>query len=907
MAKTPPASARRTSGTRTARTSSTELGPKGSPLGGVPTKYHPAIFIGTILLSLLVFFGGVIFSGDLFVSNDFLSWESFRPYLALVDAKGELPMWIPNIFSGMPGFAALLVTGDRWWDLTMKFIYSAEHVFGFTNYPVMRVVMHYFIYGLGMYLLMRSKKAARSTSLFVSLAAMFSTWIIIYVMIGHNTKIMVLMTFPYIFLCLEKLIDRWSLLYAGLLIVAVHVMWEAAHMQTAFYGACAVAIYLLFELIAALVSKDRTGPSIAGVLRSAAMVIVAAGFTYFMGVDRTSAVQEYVPYSTRGAGAIASSSQAASETGGHGYEYATQWSFSPEEMITFVVPAYFGWGQLEYSGPETNNQPQKIRTYWGQMPFTDAAHYMGIGVLILGLFGAWVNRTNRFVQAMTVVGFFGLVLSFGSTLSVLYDFFYYNVPRFSSFRAPSQSLVLLEFAFPILAGFGIESLLAMRRAGDNPRSNRSILYALYAFAGFTVIGLLGTSVMREGYLQSLRENASTSSLPAPIHDFIFSTMTGDWIIVGLIGVATLGLMYYYIKGRISPTALKMSLLGLLILDLWRVDYRSMDTKPKEIIEQTHGATDLDAFLKSDTSKYRILDLYKASMMQAPNSPAYQGHEHIMGYHAAKMRSYQDFLDFTDASQPGDTNGSVPLTKLAWDLTNTKYIIFNQQIAEGLRPVYQSQQTQQTVWLNESALPRAWFVNRIEKAEPRQILERIRDNAFDPRDVAYVDTLPAGAIASVGYVAGPQPASAADTSAAADTTVSPDTTATQSTGGSPATSTVTLTRHEPHHIAMDVNATGNNFLVISEIHYPPGWRATIDGKPADIIRTNYILRGLVVPAGRHTVEMHYNMESVESGKWISLGLNLVAFAMIGVGFAQHRKRRGDDDPRHDAKVIAEDDV
>jgi hypothetical protein len=895
MAKSSSPAARRSTAARSTRTAATELGPKRSPLAGVPTKYHAAIFIGVILLSLLVFFGGVIFSGKLFVSNDFLSWESFRPYLAQMDAKGELPMWVPYIFSGMPGFAALLVTGDRWWDLTMKIIYSAEHVFGIVNYPVMRVVMHYFIYGVGMYLLMRTKKAARSTSLFVALAAMFSAWIIIYIMIGHNTKIMVLMTFPYIFLCLEKLIDRWSLIYTGLLILAVHVLWEAAHMQTAFYGACAIAIYLLFELVAALVSRGKGGPTLVGVLRAGALVLVAAGFTYLMGMDRTQAVAEYLPYSTRGAAAISAPAGSTDEGGGHGYEYSTAWSFSPEEMVTFLIPAYYGWGTLEYNGPETNNQTQRVPTYWGQMSFTDAAHYMGIAVVILGFFGIWLNRRNRFVQAMTVVGLFGLVLSFGSNFSILYDIFYNLVPKFSTFRAPSQSLVLLEFAFPIVAGFGIESLLAMRRAGDNPPASKSVFYGMIGFAVFAGLGIVGTAAMKEGYLSSVRSSPGGSQLPQGMQDFVFNTMASDWLIVGLLGVATMALMYFYLKGRVSPALFKMALLGILVLDLWRVDYRSMDAKPKEVVAQAHAATDVDAFLKSDTSVYRILDLTQA---QTPNYPAYQFEEHIMGYHAAKLRSYQDFLDYTDATQPGDSNGAVPTVPTAWAMLNTKYVIYPQQVAEGLKPVYQSQQKQTTVWLNERALPRAWFVNRVEKAAPKQILEKIRDGAFDPHDVAYVADLPPTSIEPVGYVA-PNPTMPRDST---DTLAAP-----ALSGGNPGRGTVTVTRHEAHHLAFDVNATGNNFLVVSEIHYPPGWRATIDGKPADILQTDYILRGMVIPAGHHVVEMNYTLDSVNTGKWVSLVVNLLAFGMVIGGAMIERKRPEEADPRHEAEVIAEDDV
>jgi hypothetical protein len=286
-------------------------------------------------------------------------------------------------------------------------------------------------------------------------------------------------------------------------------------------------------------------------------------------------------------------------------------------------------------------------------------------------------------------------------------------------------------------------------------------------------------------------------------------------------------------------------------------------------------------------------------LRVPNSPAYQFHQSAVGYHAAKLRSYQDFLDFTDVSAPGDTNGQIPTSQTAWDILGVKYVIYSQAIAPGLKPVFQSQQTQQTVFLNERALPRAWFVNRVEKAEPRQILERIRDDAFDPRDVAFVSDVPNATIESVGYVS----ADAISGRRSGDTTA----TGAPIERGKPGRGEVSITRYEPHHIAMDVTAPGNNFLVISEIHYPPGWTATIDGQRADIIQTDYVLRGLVVPPGRHKIEMHYVLDSINTGKWASLGLNLLVFGMVIVGAMSERRRPQDADPRHDAPVIAEDDV
>lgn len=884
---TPRGAAPKRTATRTRQQSAQTIGPAGSPLSGVESKYHTPIFIGMILLSLLIFFGSVIFGGELFVSNDFLSWESFRPYLAMMDDKGETPLWIPYIFSGLPGYAAYLVTGDRWWDLTMKLFYSSEHVFGIINYPVMRVVMHYFIYGVGMFLLMRSKKAARSTSFFVALAAIFSTWIIIYIMIGHNTKIMALMTFPYIFMCIERLIDRWSLLYAGLLALAIHILWESSHLQTAFYGGCAIGIYMLFELISALVTKEK----LMGVLRATGMIVVAGGLAYGMGLDRNLAVQEYLPYSTRGAAAIQTdpSQPAPAADGSHGYEYATGWSFSPEEMFTFLVPGYFGFGKVEYTSPGA--APQEAMTYWGQMAFTDAAHYMGIAVLVLGIFGAWMNRKSRFIQGMIVIGAFGLVLSFGNNFPLLFDLFFNLVPGFNKFRAPSQSLILLEFVFPILAGFGIESLIALHKSGSNRQSEKSLLYAAMGFGAFTLIGLLGSTFLKSGYISSVVAAGKQASQYPELQEFVYGMMIQDWIIAGLVGVATLLLMHYYLKSRISPTFMKLGLLGLLIFDLWRVGYRPMTTQPAEIVQQVHAATDIDTFLKSDTSLYRIADYTE----QGPNYPAYHLHQHVHGYHAAKLRNYQNLLDVAG-------NGNQLTSPTAWNILNTKYIIAPGPIAEGVAPVFTSQQRQAQVYLNTDAMPRAWLVNRVETADALTTLTKIRDGAFDPRDVAFVEQALAQPVEPTGYTAG---AATPPVDTTAGDTLQAPAAATPSAGGG----SVAVTRFEPLNITIDVDAPGRNFLVVSEVHYPPSWRATIDGQPAEIIQTNYVMRGLVIPPGRHKVEMYYVSEGFETGKWASLGLNLLMFAAIAFGAIIERRRSvpQESDPVHDAPVIDEEDV
>ncbi|HVZ39211.1 MAG TPA: YfhO family protein [Candidatus Kapabacteria bacterium] len=865
-----------------------------SPLDKIPEKYLTPIYIGLILVSLLVFFGGVIFTGKYFATNDNISWLSFVPYLDQMAAKGEHPFWLPYIFSGMPGFAAYLVTGERAWDISMWLLDKIEHIFAFGNFWLMRVVFFYFIYGIGMYLLMRTKQFARSTSFYVALAAMFSTWIIVYIMIGHNTKIGVLMTFPFVFMCLERLLQRWSLLYAGLLILVVHVMMEQNHPQTAFYGAAAVGIYMLFKGIESLMAAS--GKQLLRFGTTVGVLVVAGLFAYGMGLDRYNAISEYTPYSTRGAKALVQDKADADqqEDGGHGYKYATDWSFSPEETITYLIPSYYGFGKIDVSGPGI--EPQKAMTYWGQMPFTDAGHYAGIGVLLLALLGIWAYRRNMFVWSLVAIGLFGLVLSFGKNMSFLYDLFYYHFPSFSKFRAPSQSLVLLEFVLPILAGFGLHAIVMARNGENWERAAKKLLRTTIVFGGAMLLGFLLFTAMKESYMQSMTESVTAKGAQdlLQLKDVIYGNASTDFLLTILFGTGTLLVAWLYVNQKLAPVFFTGILFVVLIADLWRQDWRPMEATPWSQATAVFNPTDVDSFLAQDTSKYRILDL----TAPGPNFPARQLHEHILGYHAAKMRNYQDLMDIAG-------NGNYVTATLGWDILNTKYVISPTNdpreldkvfpgASEQLKPVFTSKEKQTFVFENTHMLPRAWFVNRVDVADARTTLEKIRDHAFDPRDVAYVTAPLKEPVQPVGYV--PAAAQHHDTAAApahpADSAAAPAAApaAVPAPAAASGKGSASVASYDANHFTLNVEAPATNFLVISEIHYPPSWKATIDGKPADVIQTNYVLRGLVIPPGKHTVEMHFESAGFQTGKTASMVLNLVTFGIIGAGFWMQRRNR-----------------
>lgn len=870
------------------RTSST--GSTSGPVVGtdllsfVPEKFRSATWLGILLLSLIVFFGGPIFGGEYMGSDDNVSWESYRPYLEDMSEAGESPQWMPYIFSGMPGVAAYMVTGERSWDITMSVLHVAQEVFSFLNQDIMRVLFYYFLLGAGVFAVMRWRGVRRSVAFFSAFATIFSTWIIVWIMIGHNTKPMVLAFLPWVILFAGLLIDRWSLLWAGLLILAVHYLFESAHPQTALYGAFVVGIWWLVELLWTFIKEDYRH-RLPGVVRAGMVGLAAAVFAIGMGWDRLAvSAFDYNEYSTRGAEPLVEEYSQSQDP----YEYATAWSFDVDETFTYVVPSYFGFGSLEL---EVAGQPeQPYPTYWGNdlAPFTDAGHYMGIIVLLLALFGLWRFRSSPFAVGLGAAGLLGLFLSWGGNFPLLYDLFYHGFPLFGQFRAPSQSLVMLEFVGPILAGLGLSALIeyAKRPAAEALEASKKFLWIAIGAAVFgLIVFAIGGSWIENMASDPGLQRIYQGQVPEPIAEAAMAVMRTDWLLSALFA-GLFGLMAWaYLRGKMKGSVLILAVIGLSVIDLWRVDARAMQkNEPREEAFAVFNETSADLFLKQDTSVYRIADLTRH-----PSHPAYFRHQHIGGYSAAKVRRYQDLMD---ATAQGST--SMPGPGLAWDLLNTKYVISQQPAESTSQLVHEGPGA--NVYLRPTAMPRAWFVDRVEVLDDREVIARIRDNGFDPAEVAYVPEPLDVELAAAAGSPSPSETTVPETGAAPedgeiegpeDDTPTADPESPQS-----AASDVQVVSWEPHEIVLQADADGTRFLVVSEIYYPPGWQATIDGEPVETYRADYLLRGLVVPEGEHTIRFAYVSENHETGVVISLILNIMVILMILVGaYVEYRRRQG----------------
>lgn len=825
----------------------------------VPEKYQDLIALGLLGLLLVVFYWPVLFSGKVFFVPDNMASFSTKPFLSDAQQKGIFPLWFPYIFSGMPSYGSLMATGDRSFDFlyqTWRFIVNIPTMIT-TNPSASWIIIYYFLFGAGLYALLRVKGSTPFQALIGGIGGSFATLSVVWITVGHNTKIVAVAMIPFILMFAERLRQQegWKkfLLNAGLLSVLMNVEVRSTHVQMIYYAFMAIGIYFLFELISTLVKKEP----VQAWLRSVGGFAIAALLGVSMSADTYLSVLDYSPYSIRSSESITqkhpelapqdAQQQKQPSGGGVSYDYATNWSFGPSEIITFFIPSYYGYGD---------------QTYWGPQPFTHSPNFFGSIILILAIIGLIYYRREHFVQAMFVIGLLSLILSFGKYFPILFDPMFYYMPFFNKFRTPSMILILLEIAACVLAGYGLKAIFEIRRSDDESLL-KPFKIAAMGSAGLFAITILTISNYRSSYISGIAKSEIGERVvatygkeyPNVIEQFgqpIFDMMKTDLFISLFISMLALALIYFFLQRKVAVIAFQGALLVLLVFDLWRADVQLI-SNARDAKEQSNyfAPTDVVHFLldKQKTDKFRILPL---AQDKQPNWYAYFRIESVGGYHAAKLRLYQDMVEVVGG---GSTDQPMFFTSPAMmDLLNIRYLIVDKQAsAPGYKEAFAGSAY---VLERENWAPRAWLVSKVEQKPAVDILKNIKASSFNPREVAYLES-------EVPSVQAPD-----------------------------STTSVKLAESGIHNLDFKVNASGQNFLFLSEIYYPAGWKCLIDGKETEIYKTDYAFRGVVVPKGTHDVKFVFEPSSFALGKSVSLGVNILVTLVLGfAGVEALRRRQG----------------
>ncbi|MCU0345290.1 MAG: YfhO family protein, partial [Ignavibacterium sp.] len=511
------------------------------------------------------------------------------------------------------------------------------------------------------------------------------------------------------------------------------------------------------------------------------------------------------------------------------YQYATNWSFSPGEVLTFIVPSFYGFGKSTYQGPLSQNQPVEVNTYFGQMPFVDVAMYMGVIIFFLAVFSMIINWKNPLVRFFTILSVIALLISFGSTFPLVYDLMFNYFPFFNKFRVPSMILVLVQLSFPILAGLGLVKIISLKENPDE-KISKIIRNAFYFLSGIFVLTLLLGSPLKDWFISRAASNPEKGARLQAIHDYMGDMFLTDIRLAFFFVAATFGMVFAFTKKKLSADLMVIAIIVLVVIDLFRINYRGETFIENSSIEQLFNKPDYIIEKIGDKSVYRVLNLKQdgsiGSLNQNSNYLAYFLMFDIYGYSGIKPRAIQDYYDVLGS----------PANPTFWRMLNVKYIIFDKEVnSPDLQLVYAGNKS--FVYLNRNALPRAYFVNQVAKKSGLEIINMVKNTQFDPAYIAFTEEEVAGIEA-------------------------PD-----------STTYVRIEKFENENVELDVNASGNNFLTgetdykLFKVH--TGWKAFIDGKETKIYRANHGFRGIVVPKGNHKIEFTYLPESFVISKYLSL--------------------------------------
>ena len=803
-----------------------------------------------------------------------------------LEKTGERTRWTNGLFSGMPTYQ-IAPSYDS--TATISAVEKAYHLWLPDN------VWYLFVYLLGFYILLRAFDFRQSLAALGSIIWAFSTYFLIIIAAGHLWKVMALAYLPPLIAGMV-LAFRGKYLW-GLLVTAIFAALEvhANHVQMTYY----YLFIILFMLIAYGVDAIRQ-KRLMHLLKAFGVCVAGGLLGVLVNISNLYHTWEYSKESMRGGSEVAQTENNGMQTqDGLERSYITTYSYGIGETWSLMIPnvkggsssiplkaddgaaqklseqmVSFGDGQTmscldiintidgQYGMPEGSSI---IGQYWEEsmMPGgtgTSGPVYVGAFVLTLFILGLFVVK-GPMKWALLAATVLSILLAWGKNFMGFTDFFIDHVPMYGKFRTVESILVIAEFTIPLLA------MMALKKVIEEPevlgKKNLWRLYVAFGVTGgicllFALFPSLffnfTTSGEAETYSKMLGEGGAPSML-AGLDAARRSIFTADcWRSFAIILIGSLMLLLYRAKKlKAIPTIAVLAVLCLA--DMWMVNKRYLNDGmfvDADIRETSHEMTPADAeILKDQTLDYRVVNLYSNTFNE--NETSFY-HKSIGGYHAAKLSRYQNMVEkyiskemavaknvidnYTDSLMyvPGDSLWPV------LNMLNTRYFI-----ASPTKPV-----------LNPHANGNAWFVDQVKYV----------DNAQQELDVLAEADLRHEAVVDKQFqtVLGTSPAETDSTASAQ------------------------LLSYEPNQLKYSVNSARGGVLVFSEIYYP-GWEATIDGRPAQLGRVNYILRALKVDPGQHQVELSFFPKSVDRTETIAyVSLVILALLIVAVCFMEYRKRR-----------------
>lgn len=789
---------------------------------------HILILLGFVIISL-AYFSPVLQGKSIFQSDIVHYIGMSKQQKDFKQATGEETYWTNSAFGGMPTYQLGAQYPNNYikkLDLALRFL------------P--RPADYLFLYFIGFYILLLVLKVDLKLAALGALAFGFSTYLIIILGVGHNSKAHAIAYMPLVLSGILLTFRKHYIIGFLLTTLALALELVANHPQMTYYLMLLVLVLGIAYIIDAY--KKQELPHYfksVGILVFAVVLAVGLNATGFL------ATQEYAKESTRGQSELTINPDGSPKevTSGLDRDYITEYSYGILETFNLFIPRFMGGGSHEDVGKDSESYqfflkqgvpPLEAReyakqtpTYWGDQTIVEAPAYIGAVVIFLFVFALFLVK-GRLKWWLVGGSLMSLILSYGDSqpFKFITDFFIDYVPLYNKFRAVSSIQVILELCIPVLAIFGLVRLF--NNFNKDEEKLKALKFTVIITAGLAVVFLLFKSSLfnfvggSDGYY---RQNFGQQFMDALIADRK-TFFTEDTLRTLVLVLLSAGTIYLFLKKKLSETKVIMAFAVLIVIDLVGVDRRYVnndDFVPSIKMNKPYQATEVDKAIMQDPEHFRVYDL----VSRAPAKASYF-YNSLTGYHAAKLKRYNELYDFYISKN----NINV------LNMLNTKYIIAEDE--EGNPFPY----------TNPDANGNAWFVENIKLVNSANE-EILALDSLDTKKEAVM-------MAENGYASFLKDDIMIDT-----------------------TATITLEVYEPNYIKYKSKSAVDGFAVFSEIYYKEGWNAYVDGQLTPYSRVNYVLRGMNVPAGEHVIEFKFEPEVVKTGSRIALASSII-FVLLLIG-------------------------
>ena len=774
------------------------------------------------ILSMAYFYP--LLSGKVIVQSDIQQFQGMQRQVVEHRADyDEEPYWADNVFGGMPTYQ---ITSTY----PIDFIGKVDKLIRFLPRPA----DYLFVYLLSFYLLMLFFTPNVQIAITGAIAFGFSTYLLIILGVGHNTKALAIGYMPLVVLGVIQLFSEKRKLGFGLLTLSMALQLHANHYQMTYYALILVGL-ISIGFIVDLVRNKQYKPLVKSLITMGVAMLLALSFN----ATQLLATSEYAKESTRGNSPLKESvsGEPVTSNGGLTYDYITEYSYGIVESFNLIIPRLTGGGsgdRPESSGKLAqflktidNETAQYVfsyaRTYWGDQPIVEAPAYIGITVFFIAMIGFFLmhNRWRLILLSSILVSLF---ISWGKHLPQFTQFLIDYVPFYNKFRAVSSAQVILELCFPIASAMGLMGLMDSSNKFRKQAINRSVLIVL------GVLGLIWIAAMTVFDFQSDFEPfAAYPEILDPLIEDRKSMLLNDLMrslsfVVALYVICRFSLIEKQKRYVIPVLAL------VILIDLWsfsRNYVNSEDFANKSVMQRPFQTTAADRAILNDSTRYRV---FEPRLGMAHARTAYF-HNTIGGYHGAKPHRMQALYDY---------HLSETITPNIVNMLNIKYTI--QTSEEGSL----------SAGLNPNAYGNAWLVEEVISC--RSADDEIRRLATEnlAKTALTTDSIPQREFVLDSL------------------------------------SSISLFAHKANELRYKASVSSTAFAVFSEMHYPHGWQAYINEVEVPHFRVNYALRGLIIPAGQHDVVFRFEPDIIARGTRIQLAgygifalLIILSFAPVGL--------------------------